>query len=287
MDMLIRIAVRTTGVGAMLAAVALTAQAQGPAQFASFSQASTSNRPFRYIYDATTPTNSRFGLYDAGGNPLTGANALEVNFQYQVTNGYNGNNFTNNIPALMEMTTLVDGLVTGGTLPGQTIEQNFRAVRITFTAINPGLTPGTNLLTVTAVLSSSAIDPDIPRDNGSLGTTASLQGRIGTSTGSFDATEAQGLDLNYIGYTSDFLDFTNPTFVNRNFSIALANITPSVARGTGAAPASDYFRAFEASAAGTFGSDPVPAIPEPASLSLLAIGMVGAPLMRRRRMMRK
>lgn len=282
--MFIRLAKRSVGVGGILIAVAAAAQAQGPAQFASFSQASAQNTPFRYFYDSVTPSNSRFGLYNASGVALTGASALDVNFQFQITNGY-GSTPGSNIAAKMEMTTLVDGIVSGGTTPGSTISQNFQFVRMTFTAVTPSSSGQTNLLTVIGVFQppSSAIDPDIPEDNGSKGTTASLAGRIGTSTASFDATEVAGADINFIGFSSDFIDFGTPQFVNRNFSLGLSNVSPSVARAGASSPAFDYFRSFTASATGSFGSDPIPAIPEPGSLALLATGLSGALVTVRRR----
>jgi hypothetical protein len=275
MDMFIRLAKRTVGVGGILIAVAAAAQAQGPQQFASFTQADPSNKPFRFFFDSVTPSNSRFGLYDGSGNAVS----IAVNFQYQVFNGY-GAEIGENIAATMTMTSRVFGTTVGD----DDLVQDFQEVSMVFTANTPvnGLT---NLLTVTAVLSSPPIDPDIPFDNGTLGTTGRLSASIGDSTGSFRATESSTLNRNYIGYTSSFLDFVNPTFTNRNFSLAIGNITDPVARGTGS-PAENYFNNFVSSASGTFGSDPIPAVPEPGSLALLSVGLSGTALFVRRRKMR-
>ena len=89
-------------------------------------------------------------------------------------------------------------------------------------------------------------------------------------------------------YTSDFLDFTGTS--EGDFSLAFSSwITNATGAGLSIDPIDNFFASATASAAGTFDSDTNPIIrsPEPATITLGAIGLVGLALAHRRKRTRR
>lgn len=265
--------------------------AHAQTQFASFTQADPNyNLPFRMYNDGTS--SSRFGLIDASGNELTTTvnsvnyTGVLVNFQYQIVNGY-GSSVGANVQAIMRMTANVNGNVIdldGGTvLPGDSLRQGLRDIQISFTAITP-VNGKTNLLSIGSYVPGSTDEPingfapgnGNNNTNSTNGSTARLNGSAGSSTAAVEATESAG-NFAFVGYASDFLDFTTLDYTNRNYSISLANVQPTFnvgPNGSGANSAA-YLQNFVSSAGGTFGSNPLPfQLPEPGTIGLMFMGMI-------------
>jgi hypothetical protein len=237
------------GVAVISLGSALPARAQGPLQFASFTQATPLNVPFRFTNTGGTGAGSTFGLYDGVGNSIS----IPVNFQYQIVNDY-GSAVGQNIAATMTMTSTVltpdDG--------AGSIRVGMNNILVQFIANTPvnGLT---NLLTMSV-------------------TTGTLKGEVGDSTAALEGTQsATGADI--VNFDSDFLDFSGVS-VNKNYAMSFSNVQPIVERES-----NNYFRSFTASGSGVFGSEPLPTtrVPEPGTLALLALGMLSGAALRKRR----
>jgi len=118
-----------------------------------------------------------------------------------------------------------------------------------------GHAAGSNLLTMT-------VGPNI--------------GGLGGLQGSTNASFSGGPDSNSnISFTSDFVNIP-PSYQ------AAFNIGFQLATGLQIG-ANNHFATNSASTSGQFSSEPLPSVPEPASLALIGVGLVGAPLLLRRR----
>jgi hypothetical protein len=229
--------------------LASTANAQ-LTSFAQFNQIN-SNRPFIF-------TNS------GSSSALTLA-STPVNFTYLVNNSYNNTTGTL-VNAHMTISSVVDSTVAStGSIPNRNFDQPLTNILIQFIADTP-VNGHTNLLTVLAGV-------------GMTSSGGSLNGREGRTTGNFEGSESPfGGDS--ILMTSDFLDFSNTS--QRDYSIALNAMTPAMGRN-----ANGYLNGFSANATGTFASDPPPvaavAAPEPCTLTLGVLGLIGGVFTRRRK----
>lgn len=133
----------------------------------------------------------------------------------------------------------------------------------TFSYTDTGANPGTNLLSGTFAVTGS------PSTTG-----AQFGSHIGSSGGSFDASATLG-NLNQLTFASSYVNFIGQT--NENASFSLSSLSPNFAVGaiiaTQAYPASGSFNAAGSS---TFSSNPGPqAAPEPASIALFGVGLLG------------
>jgi hypothetical protein len=139
----------------------------------------------------------------------------------------------------------------------------------TFSFIDTGSLPGTNLLSGTFSVTGS------PSTTG-----AQFSSHVGSSGASFDAS-ATGGNLDQLVLTSAYVQFLNTTDEDASFS--LSSLIPNFATGTvtndEAYPAEGNFAA---AGTGTFSSNPGPvAAPEPPTLAVLASGLMGLGLMTR------
>jgi hypothetical protein len=116
-------------------------------------------------------------------------------------------------------------------------------------------------------------------------TGAQFESFIGSSGGSFDASATAG-NLSQLVMSSAYLVLVGQTQENASFS--LSSLVPNFAVGTitsnTAYPAAGPFNA---SGTGTFSSNPGPsATPDPASIALMAGGLIGLGVLRRKKLAR-
>jgi hypothetical protein len=187
-----------------------------------------------------------FRFANSGGTSTFGliSASIPVTFKYKVDNGHGGINV--DIAATMTLT----ANVTNGPLG---YFQDMSGVSMAITANTPvrGLT---NLL--------------------SMGATGQLTSAPNSNIANFggDTSNSQ-----LVGFTSDFLDFSNTT--DRSFNFALNSLTPRASlNGNG------YLNTFTAAGLGNFASDPAPlsSVPEPSALGLLGLAALPALSLRRR-----
>lgn len=142
----------------------------------------------------------------------------------------------------------------------------------TFSFIDTGSAPGTNLLSGTFAVTGA------PTTTG-----AQFGSIIGSSGAGFNASATEG-NLLQLVFSSDYLVFTDQ--IQQTASWSLSSLIPDFSTGpvvlTQARPGSGPYGA---SGSGTFSSNPGPQlaqVPEPASLLLLGIGMTALGVLRRR-----
>lgn len=108
-------------------------------------------------------------------------------------------------------------------------------------------------------------------------TNGTMSGRSGSRDLGFNASNTSpGVTL---VYSSDVLDFTQ--VIDTGFSLSIGALSSAVGR----ANASSVLNSFRGTISGQFSSDPLPAVPEPASWALMitGMGMVGFAMRRRTR----
>lgn len=141
--------------------------------------------------------------------------------------------------------------------------QRFTSATLQFTLDTP-VQGESNLLT-------ASITPSATRG-------PSLQGDDGGNAASF-----QGGSANFsVVFQSDFLDFSRT--ILRDYALSFTGINPMLSLDT--ASGAQFLSSFAADGTGTFDSDPPPtvvfAVAEPASMALMAFGLVGSALVRRK-----
>jgi len=106
-----------------------------------------------------------------------------------------------------------------------------------------------------------------------IGNVGSILSQVGSTTPNYSGQSDAG--QTDIKYTSDFVNFATPYKAAFNISFLLRS---------GLTKDGNYFGANSASSGGQFSSEPPPvAVPEPASVALVALGLIAAPVVLRRR----
>jgi PEP-CTERM motif len=246
--------------GAIVVGSASTASAT-PASFAQFSEASPGGNLF--ALNTTTPETD-FGT--STGGPL-GA-AIPVNFTYLTLSGLPVDLQGVQQATLSMTSSTVSPVITGfgGTVATQsftgagTLPNSISIIRDTPAA--EGLGAMDNLLTITF-------------------TNSTLIGILGNSAPQMTADTATAGVV--VTYSSDFLTFANG---EKNFSLTFSSWnTPGDGNGlaTNGNLQALLFQAATAAGAGTFGGSASVFIPEPSTMVLAGIGVVGLALAARRR----
>jgi hypothetical protein len=216
--------------------------------FAQFSQTNVGGNLFSYLDNGT---NSQFGT-----NNGTFGGAIPVNFTYLTVNGTLPADLQGNQAAMLTMTTTSSTPVISTPIPqlsttiGSQQYSQLLSDTITITRDTPeGPSSLSNLLTVTF--------------------TGQLLGVLGGRTPQFSGDTG----LNYtVNYTSDFLTFNNSA--EKDFSLTFSSWT-NARDGAGLALSlldNLFFASATASGTGTF--DGTATVPEPATMTLGAIGLL-------------
>ena len=163
---------------------------------------------------------------------------VPVNFFYRAPNS--SGTIDTALPANLTITSIVNGTAT---VSAPTISQKLQSVEMVFTGT--GAVTG-NLLTIL---------------NTSTGT---LGGILGDSGAGLE--ETHGVSGGVVNYSSAYLDFSAST--QRNYSLALNNLTPALADG-----GNGYLAGFTSNATGQFASNAI--VPEPSTVILLGLGGLG------------
>ena len=210
----------------------------------------------------TTPIGSI--VYNKATGKLTvsgGAAGVSTDFLFKRANGYTGTNIP--VDSVFTFTADVNGAasITGGNLPGNSYVVNFTNIQFAFTATTPGAFGKTNLLSGTFA-------------------TGKLLGSVQQGAANFSSDVSQDpLTTGVVGYSSDFLDFTNTDvrkFASEQFALALSAVNDG---GGGKGPtfdANNNLNSFVADPTGTFSSNPVPPglTPTPAPPGVVS-GLIG------------
>ena len=105
--------------------------------------------------------------------------------------------------------------------------------------------------------------------------TGTLGGLKGSTSGGLTASQTGG---NFVSFSSDFLNFSKAS--KENLSLAFTAILDSIKNDKGLMKGPKFLVPFTAAGTGTFGAQGVTAVPEPATLAMFGVGLLGVPMLR-------